>query len=48
MGAAIVVRLLLMGPRWQTVSGVLLGIAFIALGAYRISLYRRLRSTSKQ
>ena len=37
LGAIIIVRLLSAGPRWELVSGLILGALLIALGLYRIA-----------
>ena len=47
LGAIIIVRLLSVGLRWETASGLLLGAALVALGAYRISLYVRMRARQR-
>ena len=47
LGTIIIVRLLSVGLRWETASGLVLGAALIALGAYRISLYVRMRARQR-
>lgn len=41
LGIVIVVRLLAIGFHWESVSGLVLGAALIALGVYRLQLYAR-------
>ena len=48
LGAIIVVRLGALGPRWETFSGMLLGVALVALGIYRLTMYARLRSAQRR
>lgn len=37
LGAIIIVRLFSAGPRWELVSGLILGVLLMALGLYRIA-----------
>jgi hypothetical protein len=46
LGATIAVRLLAYGLRVETMSGVVLGVAMIALGVHRLTLIARLRRSS--
>lgn len=48
LGAVMLVRLLSIGFHWQTVSGVVLGLALIALGLYRLRLYARMRGVQRR
>ncbi len=43
LGATILVRILAFGIRAETIAGLVLGIAMVALGVHRISLILRLR-----
>lgn len=43
-GAIIIVRLAALGLRWETLSGLVLGAALVALGSYRLAVYARMRS----
>lgn len=45
LGATIVVRLFAFGLRLETMAGLVLGAAMIALGVHRLSLIVRLRRT---
>jgi hypothetical protein len=46
LGATILVRMLATGLHVETLTGIVLGGAMIALGVHRIALIVRLRSTS--
>lgn len=48
LGAVIIVRLAALGPHWETLGGLVLGAALIALGAYRLVLYARLRRSVRR
>ncbi len=48
LGAVILVRLLSIGFHWQTVSGLVVGAALIALGVYRLNLYARMRRVRRR
>jgi hypothetical protein len=45
LGATILVRLLGYGLHLETVTGIVLGAAMIALGAHRLALIAQLRRT---
>lgn len=47
LGMMIIVRLAALGPRWETMSGVILGLALVALGLYRIMTYARMRRAQR-
>lgn len=48
LGIVIIVRLATLGARWETISGMILGIALVALGVYRILTYVRLRRAQRE
>ena len=43
LGIVVIARLLPLGLRWETLSGLIVGLALVALGVYRLGLYARLR-----
>jgi hypothetical protein len=47
LGSVILARMLAAGLRWESLSGVTLGVALIALGFYRLLLFARLRGGAK-
>lgn len=48
LGTIILVRLLSAGFHWETIGGLVLGLALIALGAYRLRLYIRMNAARRQ
>lgn len=48
LGAVILVRLLYGGFRWESLGGIVLALALIALGIYRIRLYLRISASGRR
>lgn len=48
LGIVILARLLSVGFHWETVSGLVLGVALVALGVYRLRLYARMRGARRR
>jgi len=48
LGSVILVRLLSVGFHWETVGGIVLAVALIAMGVYRIRLYTRMKASERR
>lgn len=48
LGIVILVRLLAAGFHWESLGGIVLALALIALGIYRIRLYLRVSASKRR
>ncbi|HLI95939.1 MAG TPA: hypothetical protein VKT72_07605 [Candidatus Baltobacteraceae bacterium] len=48
LGIMLLVRLLALGFHWQIFTGVVLALALIVLGVYRLMLYARMRGAPRR